>query len=90
MARKQDYIDSTGRHWVTMKKIVELSSVCPSSIRGYEAMGLFRQYGVEIIKIGQTRYFDPKQAHRIAQIQMERVSSRNAKLASYGNKNGYS
>jgi len=84
MARRSlEYTDTSGKRWVSIREMSRLAHVSQSAIRGYERLGLFGTYKIIVIRIDNHRYFDPKQSFRLAQIKAERISNRNASLASF-------
>lgn len=75
---------SGGPQLITIGEMAKKSGVSASAIRGYEKLGLLRQYGIPVIREGSFRYFNPEDSWKLAQIKASRVANRNEILASQG------
>lgn len=81
--------DLNGVELITIKQMAKASGVCASSIRGFEAMGLLRNYGVTVVRNGTWRYFYKRDALKLAQIKADRKARRDSILRAQTSNYGY-
>jgi len=86
---KVEITDLSGNKLISIGEMAKKSGVSASAIRGYEVLGLLRNTGVQVIRQGKIRYYNPRDSWKIAQIKASRMTKRDEKLVRQNSYNVY-